>query len=77
MKQMEMFPKDSLSIIMDCGTEDFIIDMSREAHQKMLALKIPHDYIERPGKHDWRYWATAVEYQLLFFRNYFDKQKGL
>jgi S-formylglutathione hydrolase FrmB len=74
MKQMENYPKDSIAIIMDCGTEDFIIEMSRVAHQKMLTLKIPHDYIERPGKHDWKYWTTAIEYQLLFFSNYFRKQ---
>ena len=75
MKQMESYPKDSIAIIMDCGTEDFIIEMSRVAHQKMLTLKIPHDYIERPGKHDWKYWTTAIEYQLLFFSNYFRRQK--
>lgn len=74
MKEMENYPKtDSIAIIMDCGTEDFIIGMSRAAHQKMLSLKIPHEYIERPGRHDWRYWGTAIQYQLLFFRNYFDK----
>jgi S-formylglutathione hydrolase FrmB len=73
MKEMERYPKDSLAIIIDCGTEDFIIEMSRAAHQKMLQLKIPHDYTERPGKHDWRYWGRAVEYQLLFFRNYFNR----
>jgi len=75
MKQMESYPKDSLAIIMDTGTEDFIVEMSRAAHKKMLDLKIPHDYIERPGKHDWAYWRTAVQFQLLFFRNYFDKRK--
>jgi S-formylglutathione hydrolase FrmB len=74
--QMEQYPKDSVSIIIDCGIEDFVIEMSRMAHQKMLQLKIPHDYIERPGKHDWNYWATAIEYQLLYFRNYFDRNKS-
>jgi S-formylglutathione hydrolase FrmB len=74
MNEMEHYPKDSIAIIMDCGTEDFIIQMSRMAHQKMLQLKIPHDYTERPGKHDWNYWANAVQYQLLYFRNYFDRK---
>ena len=74
MKEMEKYPKDSVAIIMDCGIDDFIIGMSRMAHQKMLDLKIPHDYIERPGKHDWDYWANAVQYQLLYFRNHFDMQ---
>lgn len=75
MKEMERYPKDTVSLIMDCGTEDFVIGMNRIAHQKMLDLKIPHEYIERPGKHDWKYWATAVQYQLLFFRNYFNRQQ--
>ena len=76
MYEMEHYPKDSLAIILDCGTEDFLVEMSRTAHKKMLALKIPHDYIERPGKHDWKYWATAIEFQLLYIRNYFDRMLG-
>lgn len=75
MHEMENYPRDSVAIIMDCGTEDFIVEMSRMAHKKMLDLKIPHDYIERPGKHDWKYWATAIQYQLLYFRNYFDRMQ--
>lgn len=73
LKQMEQYPKDSVEIIIDCGTEDFVVQMNRMAHQKMLELKIPHEYTERPGKHDWAYWAKAVQFQLLFFRNYFNR----
>lgn len=73
---VEQYPKDSLAIIIDCGVEDFFSDINRELHQKMVRLKIPHDYIERPGKHNWDYWANAVQYQLLYFRNYFDRQAG-
>lgn len=75
MKEMEQYPKDSLAIIMDCGTEDFILKMSRAVHTKMLALKIPHDYTERPGGHDWNYWRTALQFQLMYFRNYFNRNK--
>lgn len=76
MKEMERYPKDSVAIIIDCGIEDFIIEMSRMVHQKMLKLKIPHDYIERPGTHSWSYWSNAVEYQLLYFRKFFDRKKA-
>jgi S-formylglutathione hydrolase FrmB len=72
---VEHYPKDSLAIIVDCGVEDFFYDINKELHQKMVRLKIPHDYIERPGKHNWDYWANAVKYQLLFFRNYFEKAR--
>ncbi len=70
---IDKYPKDSLAIIIDCGTEDMIYQMSKRTHEKMMQLKIPHDYIERPGKHDWNYWNKAVRYQLLFFKEYFNK----
>ncbi|MES1226206.1 MAG: alpha/beta hydrolase family protein, partial [Bacteroidota bacterium] len=54
---IENSPSDSLSIIIDCGTEDFFYEVNHALHQKLLDLKIQHDYIERPGAHDWKYWA--------------------
>ncbi len=62
-----------MPMILDCGREDFIYGMSKEANEKMNELKIPHDYIERPGKHDWKYWRNAVQYEALYFRNFFNK----
>ncbi|RYF89208.1 MAG: esterase family protein [Chitinophagaceae bacterium] len=76
LKFLEAGRKDSIEVIMDCGTEDFLIEMSRTVHNRMLELKLPHDYIERPGRHDWNYWRNAVQYQLLFFRNHFNKLKA-
>ena len=67
-------PTVKMPMIMDCGTEDFIYGMSKQAHEKMTELKIQHDYIERPGKHDWKYWNIAIQYEALFFRNFFDKK---
>lgn len=72
---IEQRPTDSLAIIFDCGTSDFFYDVNKALHQKMLQLKIAHDYIERPGKHDWDYWRNAIAFQLLFFRKYFDSMK--
>ena len=72
---IENYPKDSIDIIIDCGIEDFFYPVNHVLHEKMLQLKIPHDYTERPGKHDVPYWRNAVKYQLFFFRDYFDKMK--
>lgn len=69
-------PSAPLAIMVDCGTEDFFYDINKNLHQKMLRLGIAHDYIERPGKHDWAYWQNAVGYQLLFFHTYFDSNSG-
>lgn len=70
---IENYPKDSLAIVMDCGTEDKVLPMNRAMHEKMLRLKIPHDYTERPGEHNWAYWDKAIDYQVLYFRKYFDR----
>ena len=72
---IEKYPQDSLAILFDCGVDDFFIDMNRQTHEKMLQLKIPHDYIERPGQHNWDYWQESIKYQLLFFREYFKTGK--
>jgi S-formylglutathione hydrolase FrmB len=72
---IENYPKDSLAIIIDCGIADVFFSINRQLHEKMLQLRIPHDYIERPGQHDWNYWSNAIEFQLIFFRKYFDKRK--
>jgi len=73
---IDQYPKDSLAIIMDCGTEDSVLMMNRMVHEKMLKLKIPHDYIERPGEHNWKYWNNSVDYQLFYFYKYFHKAIG-
>ena len=71
---VEHYPKEGLAIIFDCGVDDFFYKDNVALHNKMLALKIKHDYTERPGAHEWSYWANAIQYQLLYFKNYFDKK---
>lgn len=61
----------TLAIIIDCGTEDFFFQVNNQLHEKMLKLKIPHDYITRPGGHTQAYWNNAIDYQLLFFNKFF------
>lgn len=63
--------EDDFKIIVDCGVDDFFFEINRHLHRKLLAEQIPHDYIERPGRHNWAYWDNAVQYQFLFFSNIF------
>jgi S-formylglutathione hydrolase FrmB len=74
MQLIEQMPKDSLAIIFDCGVDDFLYGFNKQLHEKMVQRKIAHDYTERPGTHDWQYWSNSIQYQLLFFRNYFDRK---
>ncbi len=70
---VDINPKFPLSIIFDCGVDDFFYENNKALHQKLVSKGVKHDYIERPGKHDWNYWSNAIEYQLLFFRKYFNR----
>ena len=62
---------NSLSIIIDCGTNDFFYKVNCALHEKLLLNNIPHDFISRPGEHNWDYWASSIKYQLLFMNNFF------
>lgn len=66
-------PAAPLHIIFDCGTDDFFYKINHSLHEKMVAMHIPHDYTERPGGHSWEYWANSIQYQLLYFSNYFSQ----
>lgn len=66
-----------LKLIFDCGVDDFFYGVNKMMHQKLLDAKIPHDYIERPGKHNGDYWPVAIKYQLLFFDDFFNSRKIL
>lgn len=67
---VEKKPSDTLAIMIDCGVNDFFLPENRELHLALLRLKYPHDYVERPGQHDWAYWRGNIEYQLLFFQRH-------
>jgi S-formylglutathione hydrolase FrmB len=71
---IEQYASTPVKLIFDCGNNDIFIEPNRHLHQKMLQLRIPHDYIERSGEHNWDYWRNAIPYQLVFFRKFFDSQ---
>ncbi len=73
--QLDKFKNGKLAIMIDCGIEDFFLKANRELHEKMLSLKIAHDYLERPGGHTREYWDNSLQYQVLFFDNYFRKTR--
>ncbi|MCI2227695.1 esterase family protein [Polaribacter sp. MSW13] len=66
-----LLEKDSLKLIFDCGINDFFYDANKRLHKKLIERNIPHDFIERPGAHNWEYWSNSIKYQLLFFNDYF------
>ncbi|WP_121355697.1 alpha/beta hydrolase [Flavisolibacter nicotianae] len=62
---------NDVKLIFDIGVDDFLIEPNRELHRRLLANGTPHDYAERPGKHEWAYWENALPFQVLFFSKVF------
>jgi S-formylglutathione hydrolase FrmB len=45
----------------DCGTEDFLISYNQQFAALLREKKIPHEYRELPGDHNWQYWDQQVQ----------------
>ncbi len=48
-------------IYLDCGTEDFLFQNNREFVNLLIEKKVPHEYRQLPGVHDWKYWDKQVQ----------------
>lgn len=70
--QLDSLKNGALAITFDCGVKDFFLEVNRQLHQKLIAQGIDHDYAERPGEHNWKYWSNSIVYQLLFFHRFFN-----
>lgn len=70
---LDKIEPNTIKIIIDCGHSDFFYQINENLHQEMLYRNIEHDYIVRPGAHTHDYWNNAVDYQLLFFSKFFNK----
>lgn len=72
---LHLLTPNTLKLIIDCGTEDFFYQVNENLHEALLYRNIAHDYITRPGGHNWPYWNNAVKYQMLFMNNFFVSNK--
>ena len=70
---IETIKKNALPLIIDCGVDDFLLDVNREFHNRLVYNNIPHDYTERPGAHTWDYWENALPYHMVFFQKVLKK----
>ncbi len=63
----------NFNIIFDCGSEDFFAEVNDNMHRALLEAGVPHDYISRPGGHNWQYWNNALPYILHYFDTKFPR----
>jgi putative tributyrin esterase len=48
-------------IYLDSGTEDFLISHSTQFATLLREKKVPHEFRELPGDHNWAYWDQQVQ----------------
>lgn len=69
-------PADRPALRIDCGTEDFLLEDNREAHQRLEAMGYGHEYAEYPGAHTWDYWDLHVREALGFHARHLGIETG-
>ena len=62
-----------LAIVFDYGYDDFFFEVNNDFHDELLRRGIMHDFYVRPGGHTGAYWGNAIDFQIVFFRNFFAK----
>ena len=63
---VDQLKNQKISLIIDCGVDDFLIETNRQMHSLLMEKKVAHEYIERPGAHTWNYWTEALPVQFFF-----------
>lgn len=71
--QITALKDGDLAISIDCGSEDFFIGVNRALHTQLLEAGIKHGYTEMPGGHTWGYWNNAIQRQIHFIDQQFQK----
>lgn len=73
--QIDRIKNGELALIIDCGYSDFFFEVNNDFHNKLLKYKIDHDFLVRPGAHNGDYWKNSLDYQLVFFKKFFNRKK--
>jgi len=47
-------------LYLDCGTEDVLFPGNRSYVDLLVERKIPHEFRQLPGNHNWQYWDQQV-----------------
>jgi S-formylglutathione hydrolase FrmB len=56
----------------DCGDDDFLLDLNVALHQKMRNRRVKSELRVRNGVHNWEYWHLALRWSLPFASRNFD-----
>jgi S-formylglutathione hydrolase FrmB len=48
-------------LYLDCGADDMFLGVNRRFVVQLQQSKIPYEFHEMPGGHEWKYWDGAIE----------------
>ena len=48
-------------VYLDCGSGDMFLGVNRKFVGQLQQLKIPYEFHEMPGGHEWKYWDGAIQ----------------
>ena len=48
-------------IYLVCGTEDHQFQSNKDLNELLTEVKLPHEYRQMPGIHNWAFWDGAIE----------------
>ncbi len=48
-------------LYIDCGTEDFLFKNNQDFVALLVEKKMPHEFRQLPGGHDWKFWNSQVK----------------
>ncbi len=69
--QLDLLKDSKLKIFIDCGSEDFFLEVNEKLHDELTRRKFPHYYMTRPGKHNHPYWQLSLKYHIISFSEFF------
>jgi len=62
------------AIYLHCGTEDRLLELSREMEAFLRENEVEFEYLETPGEHNWAFWHPASEGMAAFHWKYFSDE---
>jgi S-formylglutathione hydrolase FrmB len=65
---------EKFKLIIDCGTEDFFLEVNRALDATLKEHNYNYQYSERKGAHNWTYWKDSILLHLEFFKTEFSSQ---
>ena len=69
---VDSLKKINLNLIIDCGKDDFFLEVNQKFHINLVENKIDHIYNLKEGSHNWSYWNKSVYDHLNFFKKFFN-----